>query len=91
MMKDHQISYDYGECQVCGERMEEREIKQDFWIKGKLVVIEEVPTGVCPRCGEKMVKAEVGQQIAALIGDSKRIRQARSISVPVIRFIKEVA
>jgi len=71
--------------------MEEREIKQDFWIKGQLVVIEEVPTGVCPRCGEKMVKAEVGQQIAALIGDSKRIRQARSISVPVIRFIKEVA
>jgi YgiT-type zinc finger domain-containing protein len=52
-MKDRPTSYDYGECQTCGERMEERQIKQDFWIKGKLIVIEDVPAGVCPRCGER--------------------------------------
>jgi len=90
-MRVNQPSYDYGKCQTCGERMEERQIKQDFWIKGKLIVIEDVPAGVCPRCGEKVVKADVGQQIAALIADSRRRRQVRSISVPVIRFTKEVA
>jgi YgiT-type zinc finger domain-containing protein len=84
-------SYDYGICHICGERMEEKRIKQDFWIKGKLLVIEDVPGGVCPQCGEKVVKADIGRQIAALTGDAKRWHHARSMSVPVIRFAKEVA
>lgn len=83
--------YDYGECNICGERMKERRVKQEFWIKGKLLVIEDVPAGVCPRCGEKVVKADVGRRIAALISDSKRLRRVRRISVPVIRFAKEIA
>ena len=81
----------YGKCRVCGEQMEERRIKQDFWIKETLIVIEDVPTGVCPQCGEKVVKAEVGRQIASLIENTKRWRKARTMSVPVIRFAKEVA
>ena len=83
--------YDYGECHVCGGRMQERRVKQEFWIKGKLVVIEGVPAGVCPQCGEKVVKADVGRSIAALVGDSKRLRKARTMSVPVIKFAREVA
>ena len=83
--------YDYGECHVCGERMQERRIKQDFWLKEKLIVVEDVPAGVCPRCGEKFVRAEVGQQLASLLGDSARLRQTPTIRVPVIRFDKAVA
>jgi len=83
--------YDYGECHICGQRMEEKHVKQDFWIKGKLIVIEEVPAGVCPQCGEKVVKADVGRSIAALVGNSKRLRKARTMNVPVIRFAREVA
>ncbi len=83
--------YDYGECHICGEQMEERRIKQEFWIKSKLIVIEDVPAGICPQCGEKIVNAEVGRSIAALIEDSKQRRKVRTISVPVLRFIKEVA
>ena len=84
-------SYNYGKCHVCGERMEERQIKQDFWIKEKLIVIEDVPAGVCPRCGEKVVKAEVGQQLVSLLGKSSRLRRTQTMSVPVIRFEKAVA
>ena len=83
--------HEYGGCHICGGRMEERRIKQDFWIKGKLIVIEDVPAGVCPKCGEKVVKADVGRWITALIEDSKRLRRARTISVPVIKFANEVA
>ncbi|MBI3015168.1 MAG: YgiT-type zinc finger protein [Candidatus Tectomicrobia bacterium] len=39
--------HDYGECHTCGEWMKERRIKQDFWIKGKLIVIEG------SKCGEE--------------------------------------
>jgi YgiT-type zinc finger domain-containing protein len=83
--------YDYGKCHLCGERMKEERVNQEFWIKGKLIVIEGVPAGVCPRCGEKVVKADVGQRVAALIEDSRRLRRARTISVPIIKFAKEIA
>jgi YgiT-type zinc finger domain-containing protein len=83
--------YDYGECHICGELIKERRVKQQFWIKGKLIVIENVPAGVCPQCGEKVVKADVGMQIAALLKESKQRRTARTISVPVIRFTQQVA
>ncbi len=83
--------YDYGECHVCGERMREQQIKQDFWIKGELIVIEDVPAGVCPQCGEKVVNAATGQQIAALLVDKQSVQTARKISVPIISLLKKVA
>ncbi|MCI0490536.1 MAG: YgiT-type zinc finger protein [Blastocatellia bacterium] len=90
-MNNSEPIYNYGRCHVCGEMMEEKQIKQDFRIKGKLVVIEDVPAGVCPQCGEKVVKADVGRQIAALLENPDRLRKARTMKVPVIRFAKEVA
>ena len=90
-MKGEKSRYDYGGCHICGERMEEKRSTQEFWIKGKLIVVEDVPAGVCPKCGEKVVKANVGRSVAALIEDSKRLRKARTMSVPVIRFAKEIA
>jgi len=83
--------YDYGECHVCGTRMAERRVKQEFWVRGKLMVIEGVPAGVCPQCGEKVVKADVGRSIAELVGNSKRLRSRRMMSIPVVRFAKNVA
>ena len=83
--------YDYDGCYICGEQMEEKRVKQDFWIKGKLIVIEDVPAGVCPRCGEKLVKADVGRGIAALIQDSKKLKRAKVMNVPIIKFEREVA
>ena len=90
-MKNHTHNYDYGKCHVCGEQMEEKRINQDFWLKGKLVVIESVPAGVCPQCGEKTVKADVGRELASLIQNLKRVPKRKTISVPVLRFAKKVA
>jgi len=82
-------NYDYGECEICGTPLEERIINQDFWIQGELIVVENIPAGVCPRCGEKVVKADVGQWVAELIENSERIANAPRISVPKIRFDTE--
>lgn len=86
-----EMHYDYGRCQVCGEHMIEQEIKQDFWIKGNLIVIEGIPAGVCPQCGEKVVRAEIGQRVANLIADSNKVLEARTINVPVISFTEKAA
>jgi YgiT-type zinc finger domain-containing protein len=78
--------YDYGECEICNTPLEERYVKQDFWLRGELIVVEEVPAGVCPQCGEKVVKADVGRQLATLMEDSERIAEAARILVPTLRF-----
>ena len=90
-MRNHKSTYDYGSCHVCGEQMQEKRINQDFWLKGKLVVIESVPAGVCLQCGEKIVKADVGRQLGTLIANLKRLPKRRTIRVPVVRYAKEVA
>lgn len=82
--------YNYGKCDICGAAMEERKIQQDFWVNSKLVVVENVPAGVCPQCGAKVVKADVGLWIDKLLRDSKRIKKAPLMSVPVVRYEAEV-
>jgi len=84
-------NHNYGKCRVCGEQIQEKRINQDFWLKGKLVVIESVPAGVCPQCGEKVVKADVGRELASLIQNLKRQPKLKTLTVPVVRYIKEVA
>jgi len=83
------IVYNYGECEICNTPIEEKNIHQDFWIKDKLVVIENVPTGVCPQCGEKVVNAEVGEYIAQLLNDRRRIGKSPTMSVPFIKYEAE--
>src|SRR2546425_13377896 len=90
-MNNNKKKYNYGKCHVCGEQMQEKKINQDFWLKGKLVVIESVPAGVCPQCGEKIVKADVGRQLAKLIANLSHGSKRKTITVPVIKYAKEAA
>ena len=55
-MNNHKKKYDYGSCHVCGERMLEKKMSQDFWLKGKLVVIEAVSVECDDHGGEEVVK-----------------------------------
>jgi YgiT-type zinc finger domain-containing protein len=90
-MNNNKPNYDYGKCHVCGEQMQEKRINQDFWLKRKLIVIESVPAGVCPQCGEKIVKSDVGRELATLIANLRRLPNKRTITVPVVKYAKEVA
>lgn len=71
--------------------MREQRVNQDFRLKGQLIVIESVPTGVCPQCGEKIVKADVGRQLMILIANLQRTPKRKTIAVPVIKYVKEAA
>ncbi|MCK4760658.1 MAG: type II toxin-antitoxin system MqsA family antitoxin [Candidatus Aminicenantes bacterium] len=83
--------YDYGKCEICDTPIVEKIIQQDFWLKDRLIVIENVPAGLCPQCGEKIVNAEVGEHIARLITDADRIDKAPTISVPLVRYEEAMA
>lgn len=85
-MKPEEKTYDYGECEMCDTHLEERHVQQDFWIHGELIVVDNVPAGVCPQCGAKVVNAEVGERIAKLIRNSEHIAKAPRISVPLVHY-----
>lgn len=88
-MKIKETGYDYGECEICNTHMQDKHIKQDFWIRGELIIVEDIPAGVCPQCGEKVVKADIGKRITRLLESSERIAEAPRISVPDIKFDRE--
>ena len=83
-MNNKSGKYNYGECEICDTKLVEKRIKQDFWIRGKLVVIDNVPAGVCPRCGAKVVRSQVGKRIAMILESPKEWSKASVISVPVV-------
>jgi YgiT-type zinc finger domain-containing protein len=85
MPKTKKKTYDYGKCEICDTPLEEKHIKQDFWIRGELIVVDNILAGVCPQCGEKIVHAEMGRYIAELLENSERIATAPRISVPVVK------
>ena len=85
-MKRKPARYNYGECEICDTPVREKRITQDFWIRGRLIVVENVPAGVCPRCGEKVVNASVGRRLAELVRDDKQIAKAAHISVPALAY-----
>jgi YgiT-type zinc finger domain-containing protein len=70
--------------------MSEQLVKQEFWLKDQLVVIDEVPAGVCEQCGERIVKASVSQHIAELLRNQQRLETAPVLLVPVIRFTAQM-
>ncbi len=76
---------------VCGEQMQRRRITQEVWVKGELVVVEDVPAGVCRQCGERVVTADVARSLAALLEDPRWRRSARRMDVPIIQYAAKVA
>lgn len=80
------MKYNYGECEICDTKLVEKQIKQDFWIRGKLVVIDHVPAGVCPQCGAKVVRADVGRRISKLLEDREKWSKAQVMEVPVVNY-----
>ena len=48
----------YGDCSFYRGEVEEKRIEYDYRRCSHLLVINDVPTGVCRQCGEKYFKAQ---------------------------------
>ncbi len=71
-------------CPTCGGVLEDKTIQMDFRYKGKLIVVEDVPSQVCAKCGEKLLSATTSKDIDELLAsDEKPIRK---ITVPVLPY-----
>jgi YgiT-type zinc finger domain-containing protein len=66
---------DYGRC-PCSGAYENRFVEVRMTVKGKAVVLTNVPQGACPLCGSRVYKAEVLERIESLMKGSKVGRAA---------------
>lgn len=71
-------------CEYCDGRVEERRVRDDHWAGDDLVIIEDVPVGVCNRCGERYYPARVLEKMDRIVARRSRIK--RTVRVPVARF-----
>lgn len=56
----------YGKC-PCSGTYEGRSVEVRLTVEGKVVVLEDVPQGACPKCGSRVYKLEVLERIEALM------------------------
>jgi len=49
----------YADCTFCDGEVEERHINYDYRRRDHLLVLQNVPAGVCRQCGEKYFTPEV--------------------------------
>ncbi len=71
-------------CEYCEGVVRSARVRDDHWTHEGLVIIENVPIGLCDLCGERYYDQRVldGMQRIA----SRRSRIRRTIRVPVARY-----
>jgi YgiT-type zinc finger domain-containing protein len=78
------MKHQYDDCYFCGGVVEERLLPREIRWKGKLLVFENVPMGVCAQCGEKFLRPEVAKTIDVALTSAKR--PSRVLQVPVYQY-----
>lgn len=59
----------FGDCTFCGGEVAEERIECDYRRRGHLLVISNVPAGVCRQCGEKYFAPDVAKKMDQLYHD----------------------
>ena len=77
-MKEH------DSCYFCGGTLEDRVVEVIRKRKNKIVIIENVPAGVCIQCGERYYPGKVAEDMERLI--QSEAKGIRTISVPVMEY-----
>ncbi len=71
-------------CEYCEGVVHERRVRDDYWSGDSLVIIENVPVGVCNKCGERYYSASVMEKMDRIAARRSRIK--RTLRVPVTTF-----
>lgn len=54
-------------CPVCGGQLKKDTIREDVWVEGELLVIDNLPAKVCLDCGESIVDYNTMEKIEKII------------------------
>ena len=68
-------------CEYCSGKVVEKRVTLHRKVKGKYVIIEDVPAGVCTECGTRYYTASVLKTVEASIHGRRKAK--REVLVPV--------
>lgn len=79
----------YENCEYCNAKVQAKKVTVHYRHKNRLVIIENVPAGVCRRCGERYYDAVTIERMEMIA----RLRKAanRKVVVPVRDFAEAAA
>jgi YgiT-type zinc finger domain-containing protein len=77
--------YEYADCSFCGGRVVEERVTVIRTPRRRLVVLEDVPAGVCQQCGERYFRGAVVEEMERLLNEPTP-SGARQVTVPVLQF-----
>ncbi len=76
----------YHQCHFCGGEVVEQRVTVDYrWGDSLLVVIRNVPTGVCQVCGEQYFKSEVIKEMEKVAHSPEKAEQMLQIPVKELK------
>lgn len=76
----------YHRCHFCGGEVAEQRVTVDYrWGDALLVVIRNVPAGVCQVCGEQYFKAEVVKEMESVARSPGEAEQVLEIPVKELK------
>ncbi len=73
--------WDGETCEYCGGEIVEKRVTMHRRVRGKYVLIENVPAGVCVKCGTRYYAANVLKTIEASVRGRRQAE--RQVLVPV--------
>lgn len=78
----------FADCTFCGGEVREQHIEYDYRRRGRLLVISNVPAGVCLQCGEKYFAPDILKKMDAAYHDIfDRLKPPeRLLEVPAVSF-----
>jgi YgiT-type zinc finger domain-containing protein len=79
----------YEKCYFCKGKVVQKKITLDFRWGEDLVVIKDVPAGVCQQCGEKYIESSVYKELESMAKSKGQVTD--TIKVDVLEFESSLA
>ncbi|MGA2466799.1 MAG: type II toxin-antitoxin system MqsA family antitoxin [Thermodesulfobacteriota bacterium] len=77
-----------GKCYFCKAKVVQQQVTIDYRWRDDLVVIRDVPAGVCEQCGEKYLESSVYKELERLAKSKSHLRG--KIMVDILAFEESI-
>ncbi|HEY89416.1 MAG TPA: type II toxin-antitoxin system MqsA family antitoxin [Thermoflexia bacterium] len=76
---------EYADCYFCGGQVQEKQVDVIRHWNGRVIMIEDVPAGVCNQCGERYYWGDVAEEMDRIMHVAeKELQVKRELRVPVV-------
>lgn len=72
----------YTRCDLCGGELSQGTTSLHLWHEKELVILADVPAGVCQQCGQSQIPHDVSEKIDQFLKQYQQYQPQRYIQVP---------